>query len=111
MMKKHKMKVKEPYFSLLRDGKKTIELRLFDEKRRKINVGDEITFVCFENEERFFISKVVRLYKANSFNELCSQFDCLKAGFVNKEELICVLSEFYSAEMQEKNGVVGIEIG
>lgn len=111
MMKKHKMKVKEPYFGMLQCGKKTIELRLFDEKRREINVGDEITFVCFENEEIFFISRVVRLYKANSFNELCNQFDCLKAGFINKEELICVLSEFYSEEMQEKFGVVGIEVG
>ena len=40
----HKLNVKEKYYNMLKSGTKTIELRLFDEKRRKIKVGDTIEF-------------------------------------------------------------------
>ena len=35
---------------LIREGKKTIELRLLDEKRKGISVGDTIVFVNTEDE-------------------------------------------------------------
>lgn len=31
-------------FEMIKNGQKTIELRLFDEKRQKTNSGDEIVF-------------------------------------------------------------------
>lgn len=40
----HNMTLKQPYFDLIKTGKKTIELRLYDDKRRKININDTITF-------------------------------------------------------------------
>ena len=110
MMKKHVMKVKESYFGLLKNGKKTIELRLFDEKRREIEIGDEIEFHLFDNEMESFNSKVIGLYKAKSFRELCGDIDYKKAGFESKKELVEVLKEFYSDEKQEKYGVLGVEI-
>ena len=41
---------KEP-FTLIKSWKKKIEVRLFDEKRQKIKLWDEIVFVSIENWE------------------------------------------------------------
>ena len=40
----HTMNLSEPWFSLVRDGAKTIEGRIYDDKRRTIQIGDTITF-------------------------------------------------------------------
>ena len=44
----HFMRLQPAPFGLIRDGKKSIELRLYDEKRRKLRIGDGI---LFENPE------------------------------------------------------------
>lgn len=40
----HVMKLEEEYFNYIKNGTKRIEIRLFDEKRRKIKIGDKIIF-------------------------------------------------------------------
>ena len=40
----HNMKLHHAPFDMIRRGEKTIELRLYDEKRRLIEVGDRIVF-------------------------------------------------------------------
>lgn len=41
---KHQFKLNNFPFEKIANGTKTIELRLYDEKRQKLNVGDEIVF-------------------------------------------------------------------
>ena len=41
-MKIHQMKLNNKPFNMIKNGRKNIELRLYDEKRRKLNIGDEI---------------------------------------------------------------------
>ena len=41
---RHYMKLKSHPFYMIRSGQKTFELRLFDEKRQKLQVNDEIEF-------------------------------------------------------------------
>lgn len=106
----HKLKVKEKYYNLLKSGKKTIELRLFDDKRKNIKIGDYIEFSNISDINDTFNAQVINLYRADSFAELCQNIDCLKAGFSNNNELITVLEEFYSQERQKEFGVIGIEI-
>ena len=45
---RHRMKLKPEPFQKMREGKKTIELRLYDEKRQKVQVGDQIEFMNLE---------------------------------------------------------------
>ena len=104
------MNVKEKYYNMLKEGRKTIELRLFDEKRRGINIGDIIEFSNTSNAEDKFSAKVVDLHKAENFASLCKKIDCHNAGFDTDEELIKVLEEFYSLARQKEEGVIGIEI-
>lgn len=48
---KHGMKLQKQSFENIVNGKKIIESRLFDEKRQLINIGDQIEFVCTDNQE------------------------------------------------------------
>ena len=38
------MKLQKSPFERIKKGTKTVEFRLYDEKRRKINIGDQIEF-------------------------------------------------------------------
>ena len=41
---RHQMRLKDAPFQMIWDGEKTIELRLLDEKRKLVNIGDIIEF-------------------------------------------------------------------
>ena len=106
----HTMKVQTKYYQLLKNGIKTIELRLWDEKRRQVQVGDKISFSDLSDPNDTFVAQVVALHRAPSFNQLCDIISPKRAGFTTKEELMDCLQEFYTPENQQKYGVVGIEI-
>ncbi len=106
----HTMKVQTKYYQLLKKGTKTIELRLWDEKRQLIKVGDSITFSDLSDPNDTFVAQVVALHRAPNFDKLCDMIQPQQAGFSTKEELIDCLQEFYTPENQQKYGVVGIEI-
>jgi len=40
----HQMKLNESPFEKIRSGEKIIEIRLYDDKRKNINIGDIIIF-------------------------------------------------------------------
>ena len=46
------MKLYESPFEKIKSGRKTIELRLYDEKRQKVEEGDTITFTNTVNGEK-----------------------------------------------------------
>ena len=48
----HSMQLTPSPFQMIKEGTKTIELRLFDEKRRKIQIGDIIEFSNTETGEK-----------------------------------------------------------
>lgn len=106
----HKLNVKEKYYNLLKSGSKTIELRLFDDKRKNIKIGDRIEFSNTSDANDKFISEVINLHSAEDFTKLCQKIDCKKAGFSSNAELITALEEFYSQSKQKEFGVIGIEI-
>lgn len=93
--------------------RKTIELRLNDEKRRLINVGDEITFINTEDNRKTLKTEIVNIYKYKSFKELYADLPLLKCGYT-KEDISNAkpedMIEYYSEEQQKKYGVLGIEI-
>lgn len=106
----HEMRLHNEPFVLIRNGTKTIELRLNDEKRRQIKVGDTITFINRSNNEQIS-TVVINLHKYASFEELYKHFDKVSLGY--KEDEIADPKDmelYYSREEQDKYGVVGIEI-
>lgn len=104
------MKLRNKPFMMIKNGKKKIEMRLYDEKRMLINVGDVIEFRNIDSDE-IIKTLVVNLYRFNSFKELYDYFDKGLLGYENNDEASYVdMEEYYSKEEQKKYGVLGIEI-
>ena len=107
---RHEMKLNNGPFVAIKNKTKTIELRLNDEKRQKINVGDEIEFTNNVTSEKLLVD-VVDLHKFDSFSELYKHFDKILLGYGENELADAKdMEEYYSEETQEKYGVVAIEI-
>ena len=97
-------------FEKVANGMKTIESRLFDEKRQKINIDDQIEFTCIDNPTRKIITNVEALYRYSSFENLFSDFPPEYFGSFSKGELLMEIEKIYSKEKQEKYGVIGIKL-
>lgn len=109
---KHEMKLQPEYFNFILNGTKRIEIRLYDEKRQQIKIGDTIKFLKEPELKESFNARVVGLLRYNSFEEMFKDFDIsiLSDKSMTKEELISVLEQFYTKDKQEKYGVLGIRI-
>ena len=57
----HKMKLNESPFERIKNGTKTIEFRLYDDKRKKVKIGDEIEFSKLPDLHEKILVKVVDL--------------------------------------------------
>ena len=104
------MHLKEEPFNSIKNGTKTIEMRLFDEKRQQLKIGENIKFINDKTGEEL-LTKIVNLHKFKSFEELYKNFDKIKLGY--KEWEVAKSSDmlkYYPQSEQQKYGVVGIEI-
>ena len=108
----HILKLQPKYFDYILNGTKRIELRLNDEKRQTIKVGDIIKFYKEPELEEYIETKVIGLLRYNSFEEMFKDYsiDILSEKSMTKNELINVLEQFYTKENQKKYGVLGIRI-
>ena len=99
----------DKYFTLIKNCTKTIELRLYDEKRRKLNIGDIIDFENRKTLEHIKV-KIVELHLFSNFEELYKHLDKSSMGYMENEKASYLdMEQFYSREEQKKYGVVGIE--
>ncbi len=109
---KHYMHLKAEPFQKIYEGTKTIELRLYDEKRRLVNVGDEIVFTSLADESNMVVAKVLKLHLFDSFTELYDALPLEKCGYTKESAIFAKSSDmngYYSLEKQAQYGVVGIE--
>ena len=107
---KHEMKLNNGPFKNIKNGTKTIELRLNDEKRQLLKIKDLIEFTNRETLEQLLV-EIENLYHYPSFEELYKHFDKVAMGYKEEEEADPKdMEEYYSKEQQEKYGVLGIEI-
>lgn len=107
---RHEMKLAQEPFEKIRDGRKTIESRLYDEKRKAISIGDEIVFTRNDNATQEVLTTVVALHTFMDFRALMTALPAEKFGWTTAEEAINEIGQFYSNEDVAKAGVVGIEL-
>lgn len=107
---KHNMSLNNRPFKSIKEGTKTIELRLNDEKRSLLKVGDEIEFTNRDTNEKLSVD-IINLHKYHSFKELYKHFDKVEMGY-NKDDIAEPkdMEAYYSKEEQNKYGVLGIKI-
>ena len=108
-MTTHQLKLATEPFDAIISGNKTIESRLYDAKRQKIQIGDRIIFTNRDNSEQTVTAEVVGLLRYATFRDLFSHNNPRKFGGDNVEWLENQISEFYSIEDQKIYGVIGIE--
>ena len=109
---KHTIKLQPEYYNYILHGTKRIEIRLNDEKRKQIKIGDTITFLKEPDLIESFNAKVIELMHYNNFEDMLNDIDIslLADKSVSQEELINSLEQFYSKEKQKEYSVVGIKI-
>ena len=106
----HEMKLWHDSFVKIKKQTKTIEMRLFDEKRSSISAGDTIIFADTSNNERIECL-VINMYRYRSFEELYQQHSKVSIGYTEDEiadpkDMLA----YYSNEMIEQYGAVAIEV-
>lgn len=108
----HEMKLQPEYYNFILNGTKRIEIRLFDEKRQQIKIGDTIKFLKEPELKESFNARVIGLLRYNSFDDMFKDFDIsiLSDKSMIKEELLGVLEQFYTKEKQKRYGVLGIRV-
>jgi len=88
-------------FARIKSGEKKVECRLYDEKRRKLKVGDCIKFLLRPDFTEVFEKKVIALYTFPTFEAMYEKFP---------EERINNVYQYYTREEEQKYGVVAIEL-
>ena len=90
-------------FENIKKGIKKMEIRLYDEKRQKIKIGNIIKIINREDKSEIIFIKVNKLSKFPSLEEL---YRVLGDKINNYEKKI--LKKVYSKEKEEKYGVLVI---
>lgn len=109
----HEMKLHQRPFDMMASGKKTIELRLHDEKRQRIQIGDTIVFAKTTDTTQRLEAVVTALYPFRSFEELYRNLPLEQCGYLPEEVPLASYEDmeaYYSPEEQERYGVLGIRI-
>ena len=107
----HQMKLKSEPFHKIKSGSKIIELRLNDEKRQQVQVGDFIEFTMLDDTALKLTVRVTALHHFNSFAELYAALPKEKLGYAPDETPDPDhMDAYYPCEKQEEYGVLGIEL-
>ncbi len=97
-------------FEIVKMGKKDIEVRINDEKRRQLKVGDTLVFLKRPNDDEEIRVKVVGLEYYDYFSTLVDNYDMERiylSGYT-KNQYLQEMERFYTLEEQEEYGVVAI---
>ena len=107
----HDMKLNEKPFNNIDNGIKKIELRLYDDKRAKINLNDFIVFHKTTDLSQTIKVKVTGLLRYNSFEDLFKDVDFNICGPAsNLSEKLNNIHKIYSIEEEKKYGILAIHI-
>lgn len=101
----------DPFQSILL-GNKIIEVRLYDEKRKKLNVGDTIEFKEITTGS-VVTKKVVELIVKDNFYSLFKNYPLEYFGSKKDEDINIMVEsmyKYYTRENEEKYGVLGIRL-
>jgi len=104
----HEMKLNDKAFNNIKNGIKKFELRLYDDRRKNINLGDRIKL---NNLDDTISVNVLALLRYPSFKDLFTDIDYRLCGTANSlEEKLERVHTFYTAEQEKEFGILAIKI-
>ena len=106
-MQNHNMHLYGSASKWIQSKLKTIDVRIYDEKRRKVSIGDYITFITDSDEE--IQVRVVGILVCETFSILYDMLNVLHIGYTFESEANYTdMYKYYSKEEENKYGVIGI---
>ncbi len=109
-MKQHEYNLRPKPFALIASGQKRIELRLNDQKRQQLKIGDIIIFTNTDTVEKIQV-EVMKLTLYPSFKELYAVIPKALMGYLAEEKADYKDMEiYYSKDAIAKFGVLAIEV-
>lgn len=109
---RHEMSLRPKPFEAIASGAKRYELRLHDEKRREIKIGDEVLFTCMPDERRV-LTRVIGLHPFADFAALYAALPLTECGYT-KDNVHRAdphdMEAYYPPEKQARYGVLAIEL-
>ncbi|MBL3530754.1 ASCH domain-containing protein [Companilactobacillus zhachilii] len=99
-------------FMAIKNGTKTIEVRLNDEKRSQLKVGDKIKFTDLATGESL-ITEILELEQFPTFKKLFTKYAGTVIGSPENEsidELYKENQEIYSRQREQKYGALAIRV-
>ncbi len=106
----HDMHLDNDAFIKIKEGTKTVELRLNDVKRRNLHIGEIIILENLTTKEKINV-KIIDLKKYPSFKELYADFDKISLGYKEEESSSYLdMEKYYSKEDILKYGALAIVI-
>lgn len=108
----HEMHLADEPFFAIRNGSKTVEIRLCDEKRKVIDNGDVIVFERGNTGEKV-VTRVTEQWACESFLEAYELFPPMRFGAeddVTPKELAERILRYYTREEEKEYGVLAIEL-
>lgn len=107
----HEMKLNNKAFNNIKNGIKKFELRLYDDRRKNINLGDTIIFHNLNNLDDTITVIVLELLQYPSFIDFFKDIDYRLCGTANSlEEKLERIHTFYTYEQEKKYGILAIKI-
>ncbi|KAA0967010.1 ASCH domain-containing protein [Sporosarcina sp. ANT_H38] len=108
----HQMGLYGEYFKAIKEGEKTVEVRLNDENRRGIKVADTIEFIRMPEQNETLKVQVTGLRRFDTFEEMYANipfrdFDC--EGW-SIEEMVEGTYGIYTPEQEKLWGTLAITI-
>lgn len=108
----HEMSLRPGPFGMIADGRKRYELRLYDEKRRCIAVGDTITFTCTADGRSVNV-RVTSLQSFPDFATLYAALPLTECGYTAENVAAADprdMAQYYPPEKQRNHGVLAIGV-
>lgn len=99
----HEMRLNNESFNAIKNNKRTIEIRLFDEKRKSIKINDIIKFNLMDYSDNFEV-RVIGLMRFKNIDDLFNNIN------INNADSIDNIKKFYTSDEIKKYGLLGIVI-
>ena len=109
----YEMKLASLPFEKIASGRKTMELRLFDEKRRKIDIGDIIIFTSIAEPMQKIAVTVKSLHRYATFEDMFMDIPlklCGNDSTDTPKKAAAKMIEYYTDAQVQLYGVLGIGI-
>lgn len=107
---KYKMGLQEKYFKMMQEENKKIEIRLCDQKRKELKVGDIIEFSKEPERIEKIDTIITEIKKYYDFEQALENLPINLITTEEKSNYLKDLDQFYPKKLQEEYGVLAIKV-